>query len=79
MNYVKVTKGDVVSYVEVPTKETIIPESIDVEFASSLYKGDSKTQAKLDLEEYGKRFGIDLNRNKTFDNMMKDLHKHLEE
>ena len=45
----------------------------DFEYAATLEEGRTKSEAKLALESYGKEFGIDLQRNKTFNNMLVDF------
>lgn len=48
-------------------------EKPDLGYATSLQEGKSKTEAKEALEEYGRTFGIELSRSKTFANMLIDL------
>lgn len=47
----------------------------DLTHAESLKDAED---AKQELETYGKQFGIDLKKNKSFDNMLKDLVAHIE-
>lgn len=45
----------------------------DFEHAQSLYDESDKSGSKVKLEEYAREFGAELQRNKTFDNMMLDF------
>lgn len=60
--------------------ETTTPKETTVEFsrtyAESLYGDDAKS-SKDSLEDYGKLFGIDLKKNKSFSNMLKSLEAHV--
>lgn len=77
----KVTMVDEVSpktLSEVPDedKEDLVedtPTKIDLAYAESLQEGKSKKDAKIALEEYARQFEVELNRQKSFDNMLKDL------
>lgn len=42
------------------------------------FKALETKEAKAKLEEYGKEFGIDLKRNKSFENMLESLEAHVE-
>jgi hypothetical protein len=46
---------------------------VDLDKAMALYNPDDKKASKLALEAYGREFGVELNRAKTFDNMIKAL------
>ena len=43
------------------------------EYAESLYDEEDKSESKNKLEAYGLTFGINLKKNKSFENMLKDL------
>lgn len=47
-------------------------------YADSLYDSKSSAASKQALEDYGKLFGINLHRNKSFANMLTDLVAHVE-
>lgn len=54
------------------TKKTAKKTTTDLPSKSKL-----TAMKKADLEKFGKQFGIDLDRRKTKDNMVKDLQKHV--
>lgn len=47
--------------------------NFDLAYAESLYNADNKAESKDALEVYGLNFGVDLKKNKSFENMLKDL------
>lgn len=59
---------------EVETEESEVEstETPDFEYASSLNTSDKK-QSKIDLEEYARKFDIELARNKKFESMLEDF------
>lgn len=67
-------------------KKEIVPETsskdneevkLDLEYATSLQEGKSKKEAKDALESYGREFEVELNKQKSFENMLKDLQEAL--
>lgn len=67
----------VVSNVQEPTQEPVqdVVEGDPVGLDYPLIKGFLHDKGKL--EDYGKGFGIDLKKNKSFKNMLKDLEDHV--
>lgn len=62
--------------VEAPV-ETTESVSFDKEHALTLKDKVSKKEAKEALEAYGRTLNVELNKSKTFENMLKDLEKAL--
>lgn len=67
-------------------KKEVVPETssedneevkFDLEYANSLQEGKSKKEAKDALESYGRKFEVELNKQKSFENMLKDLQEAL--
>tara|TARA_R100001594_G_scaffold1048_4_gene4384 strand:- start:3051 stop:3839 length:789 start_codon:yes stop_codon:yes gene_type:complete len=57
-----------------PESDTLDSDTLpDFEHAQSLYDESDKSGSKVKLEEYAREFGAELQRNKTFDNMMLDF------
>ena len=56
-------------------KEDILTEDLtfDLEYALSLQEGKSKKDAKDALEIYGRKFNVELAKNKKFEDMIEDL------
>lgn len=61
---------------ETPSEEDTVPK-FDLEYASSLQEGKSKKEAKGALEAYGRTLNIELNKQKSFANMIKELQEAL--
>jgi hypothetical protein len=55
----------------------VLHTNIDLEYASTLSQGKSKKASKEALELYARKFGIELNRTKSFDNMLKSLQEQI--
>lgn len=67
---------EVVVVAAVGAEETKVVE-FSRTYADSLYDGDDAKGSKDALEDYGKLFGIDLKKNKSFSNMLKSLEAHV--
>ena len=52
-------------------------KEVDWEYAESLYNEDDKKGSKDTLEEYAREFDVELAKNKSFENMIKDFKKAL--
>jgi hypothetical protein len=72
----EVVEEVVETILETASEEDTAPK-LDLEYATSLQEGKSKTKAKLALEEYGRTLNVELNRQRTFDNMIIDLQEAL--
>ena len=59
------------------SSEVIVDVSFDLEYAESLEEGKSKKEAKNALERYGRTLNVELNKQKTFANMLKELQKEI--
>ena len=57
--------------------DEVLHTNIDLEYASTLSHGKSKKASKEALEQYARSFGIELNRTKSFDNMLKSLQEQI--
>jgi hypothetical protein len=69
-------KEVVVEPVVEPVVETEAPSEVakpDFDHAASLESVGTKKESKIALEEYAREFGIELQRNKSFSNMLKDF------
>ena len=58
---------------EALSEELEVKPSFAIDYAKSLLIEGSLTESKNALEAYGSTFGVDLKKNKTFDNMLIDL------
>lgn len=63
---------------EVALEEDEAPVVFDKEYAEGLYDNSNKADSKNALEEYGLKFGIDLNKAMKFSNMLIRLEEHVE-
>lgn len=72
-----VAKTETVKQTKPTAKKASVKKSV-VESTDKLpTKSKLAAMKKTELETFGKQFGIDLDRRKTKDNMIKDLQKHV--
>lgn len=65
--------GDTESGESQPEGLGVVVLKPDFEYADSLYNEEDKSGSKIKLEEYAREFGVELQRNKTFANMLVDF------